>query len=182
MARLRSVIVHDDVSFIEIRRGEGIDGGDTIVVGVEHPGSEEPSEGYYFLPSSALRLNRYRLRLSVADIEVRVDPEIAKMLGMIHPAKGKTTVRSVFIIDPQGVLRLILEYPPEVGRNMDELLRIIKAFQVADKYKVAIPANWPNNELIGDQVIIPPASDVKTARERLSKYQCYDWWFCYQKL
>ena len=108
--------------------------------------------------------------------------EIAKMLGMIHPAKGKTTVRSVFIIDPQGVLRLILEYPPEVGRNMDEILRIIKAFQVADKYKVAIPANWPNNELIGDQVIIPPASDVKTARERLSKYQCYDWWFCYQKL
>ena len=82
MAKLRSVIVHDDVSFIEIRRGEGIDGGDTIVVGVEHPGSEEPSEGYYFLPSSALRLNRYRLRLSVADIEVRVDSEVAKMLGV----------------------------------------------------------------------------------------------------
>jgi len=108
--------------------------------------------------------------------------EIAKRLGMIHPAKGKTTVRSVFVIDPNGVLRLVLEYPPEVGRNIDEILRIIRAFQVADKYKVAIPANWPNNELIGDQVIIPPASDIQTARERLTKYQCYDWWFCYQKL
>lgn len=108
--------------------------------------------------------------------------EIAKKLGMIHPAKGKSTVRSVFIIDPNGVLRLVLEYPPEVGRNIDEILRIIRAFQVADKHNVAMPANWPNNELIGDQVIIPPASDIKTANERLSKYKCYDWWFCYQKL
>jgi len=107
---------------------------------------------------------------------------IAKMLGMIHPAKGTNTVRAVFIIDPNGILRVILYYPQEIGRNMDEILRIIKALQISDKYNVALPANWPNNELIGDKVIIPPASDIKTAQERLKQYKCYDWWFCYKEV
>jgi len=107
---------------------------------------------------------------------------IAKMLGMIHPAKGTNTVRAVFIIDPNGILRAILYYPQEIGRNMDEILRIIKALQISDKYNVALPANWPNNELIGDKVIIPPASDIKTAQERLKQYKCYDWWFCYKEV
>jgi len=108
--------------------------------------------------------------------------EIAKSLGMISPAKGTNTVRAVFIIDPQGVLRLILYYPQEVGRNIDEILRVLKALQTADANGVALPANWPNNELIGDKVIIPPAADVKTAKERVKQYECYDWWFCYKKL
>ncbi len=107
---------------------------------------------------------------------------IAKMLGMIHPAKGTNTVRAVFIIDPNGILRVILYYPQEIGRNMDEILRIIKALQISDKYNVALPANWPNNELIGDKVIVPPASDIKTAEERLKQYECFDWWFCYKPL
>lgn len=108
--------------------------------------------------------------------------EVAKSLGMISPAKGTNTVRAVFIIDPEGVLRLILYYPQEVGRNMDEILRALKALQTADAHGVATPANWPNNELIKDKVIIPPAADVKTAQERVKQYECFDWWFCYKKL
>ena len=108
--------------------------------------------------------------------------KVASVLGLIHPGKGTNTVRAVFIVDPEGVIRAILYYPQELGRNMDEILRMVKGFQIADKEGVAIPANWPNNELIGDEVIIPPASDVKTAEERLKQYTCYDWWFCYKKL
>jgi len=108
--------------------------------------------------------------------------EVAKSFGMISPAKGTNTIRAVFIIDPNGVLRLVLYYPQEVGRNIDEILRAVKALQTSDANKVAIPAGWPNNELIGDKVIIPPASDVKTASERPKQYECYDWWFCYKKI
>ncbi len=108
--------------------------------------------------------------------------KVAEMLGMIHPGKGTNTVRAVFIVDPQGVIRLILYYPQEIGRNMDEILRAVKALQVSDENGVAVPANWPDNELIKDQVIIQPATDEKTARERLKSYECYDWWFCHKKL
>ncbi|MCS7234263.1 MAG: peroxiredoxin [Synergistetes bacterium] len=108
--------------------------------------------------------------------------DIAKSFGMISPAKGTNTVRAVFIIDPKGILRLVLYYPQEVGRNIDEIIRALKALQTFDNHGVATPANWPNNELIGDKVIIPPATDVKTAQERPKKYECFDWWFCYKKL
>ncbi len=108
--------------------------------------------------------------------------KIATMLGMIHPGKGSNTVRAVFVIDPNGIVRAILYYPQEVGRNMDEILRLVKALQVSDENHVAVPANWPNNELIGDKVIIPPASDIETAKKRLREYECYDWWFCYKSL
>jgi len=108
--------------------------------------------------------------------------KIAQLLGMIHPGKGANTVRAVFVIDPSGVVRTILYYPQELGRNMDEILRIVKALQISDSEGVAMPANWPNNELIGDKAIIPPASDIKTAEKRLKEYECYDWWFCYKQL
>lgn len=67
--------------------------------------------------------------------------KVASRLGMIHPGKATNTVRAVFIIDPHGTVRLILFYPQEVGRNIDEILRIVKALQTVDKYKVAAPAN-----------------------------------------
>uniref|UniRef100_A0A7C1GKX6 Peroxiredoxin n=1 Tax=Thermofilum adornatum TaxID=1365176 RepID=A0A7C1GKX6_9CREN len=113
--------------------------------------------------------------------------EIAKKYGMIHPGKGTNTVRAVFVIDPNGILRAVVYYPQEVGRNMDEILRLVKALQTSDKYDVALPANWPNNDLIGGKVIIPPASDEKTAKERLEKakkkeIECFDWWFCYKSI
>ncbi len=105
---------------------------------------------------------------------------VADALGLIHPGKGTNTVRAVFIVDPKGIIRAILYYPQELGRNMDEILRMVKGFQVADEQGVALPANWPENELIGDKVIIPPAADVATAAERPKQYDCYDWWFCYK--
>ncbi len=107
---------------------------------------------------------------------------VANQLGLVHPGKGTNTVRAVFIVDPKGIIRAILYYPQELGRNMDEILRMVKAFQVSDENGVAIPANWPNNELIKDEVIIPPAADVKTAEERPKQYDCFDWWFCHKKL
>jgi peroxiredoxin (alkyl hydroperoxide reductase subunit C) len=108
--------------------------------------------------------------------------EVAKTIGMVHPGKGSTTVRAVFIIDPKGVIRLIIYYPQEIGRNMDEILRALKALQVSDANGVAVPAGWPENELIGDRVIIPPATDIDTAKARLKEYECYDWWFCHKSL
>jgi len=107
---------------------------------------------------------------------------VAKALGMVHPGKGTNTVRAVFIVDPSSNLRLMIYYPQEVGRQVDEVLRALKALQTSDTYKVALPENWPNNELIGDKVIIPPASDVKTAEERKTTGEGYDWWFRYKAL
>ena len=107
---------------------------------------------------------------------------VAKMLGLIHPNKGTNTVRAVFAVDPQGIMRAMIYYPQELGRNMDEILRMVRGLQTNDEHGVAIPANWPNNELIGDEVIIPPASDEQTAKERSKQYECFDWWFCHKKL
>lgn len=108
---------------------------------------------------------------------------VARRLGMIHPTMGTRTVRSVYIVDPQGIIRLILTYPDSVGRNISEILRSLHALQTADTYKAATPANWPNNEIVGSQLIVPPAKTVQEAQERLiqsqsGEIQCLDWWFC----
>ncbi|EOD01069.1 peroxiredoxin [Caldisalinibacter kiritimatiensis] len=108
--------------------------------------------------------------------------KVAAKLGLIHPGKGTNTVRAVFIVDPKGTTRAILYYPQELGRNMDEIVRMVKALQVSDNEGVAMPAGWPENELIEDNVIIPPAADMKTAEERTKEYENFDWWFCYKKL
>ena len=72
-------------------------------------------------------------------------------------------------------------YPQEIGRNMDEIVRAVKALQISDK-QGAMPAGWPNNELIKDRIIVSPASDVETARKRLEdkSLECFDWWFCHK--
>ncbi len=113
---------------------------------------------------------------------VAANDTIANKLGMLHPGKGTNTVRAVFIVDPEGKVRLVLYYPQEIGRNMDEVVRAVKALKVSDENGVATPANWPENELIKDRVIIPPASNQKDAAERLNKYEGYDWWFCHKEL
>ena len=107
---------------------------------------------------------------------------VAKSLGMIHPGKGTNTVRAVFIVDDKGVVRIIFYYPQELGRNMDEILRAVKGMQTSDANGVAIPAGWPNNELIQDRVIVPPAQDVKSAATRLDENEGFDWWFCHRSL
>jgi len=108
--------------------------------------------------------------------------QVSGRLGLIHPGKGTNTVRAVFIVDPKGVIRAILYYPQELGRNMDEILRMVQGLQISDKNRVAMPAGWPKNELIGEQVIIPPPKDIKNIAQRLKTYQCFDWWFCHKKL
>ncbi len=113
--------------------------------------------------------------------------EVADALGMIHEKKGTNTVRGVFVVDGKGIIRAILYYPQEVGRNVDEILRLVKALQTSDKHGLAMPHNWPNNELIGDHGIIPPANNEKLAQERKEKaergeIECYDWWFCHKKI
>ncbi|NOX71397.1 MAG: peroxiredoxin [Candidatus Micrarchaeota archaeon] len=112
---------------------------------------------------------------------------IAKMLGLIHEAKGTNTVRAVFVVDPKSNIRAILYYPQELGRNVDEILRMVKGFQVSDKNGVAIPHNWPNNEIVGDHVIVPPASsenEVKKRKEaeKNGEMECFDWWLCHKKV
>ncbi|NLK26625.1 MAG: peroxiredoxin [Euryarchaeota archaeon] len=109
---------------------------------------------------------------------------VAARLGMIHPGKGSNTVRAVFIVDPNGTLRLMIYYPQEIGRSVDEVLRAVKALQVCDKNKVSTPENWPNNAFLGDNVILPPPKDERSAMERKKQMgpACYDWWFCHKKL
>lgn len=90
------------------------------------------------------------------------DLKVARAYDMIHPEVNTTeAVRSVFIIDPNKKIRLTMTYPMNVGRNFDEILRVIDALQMADKYKVAAPANWNK----GDKVIIPTSIDNEKAKE-----------------
>jgi peroxiredoxin (alkyl hydroperoxide reductase subunit C) len=107
---------------------------------------------------------------------------LSNQLGMIHPGKGTNTVRAVFIVDPESNIRLIMYYPQEAGRSVAEVYRIVKALQVADENKVAMPEDWPNNGIIGDKVIVHPASDYDEAQKRKGDENSYDWWFKYKKL
>jgi peroxiredoxin (alkyl hydroperoxide reductase subunit C) len=106
--------------------------------------------------------------------------EVSILFGMIHPAQSKTeTIRCVFIIDPQRIIRTILYYPLTTGRNMKEILRIIDALQTTDEYKVATPANW----MPGDPVVVPPPATTEQAEERVKEgYDCKDWYLCFKKL
>ena len=106
----------------------------------------------------------------------------AQKLGMIHEAKGTDTVRAVFIVDADGVLRTMMYYPQEAGRSVKEILRTVKALQHATENGVAMPENWPNNPLMGDDVIIPPAKTEELAAERRKlkddkDVNYKDWWF-----
>jgi len=91
------------------------------------------------------------------------DHKIAELYDMIHPNESDTAaVRSVFIIDPDKKIRLTMTYPMSVGRNFDEILRVIDALQVSDKHNIATPADW----LPGGKVIIPPSVTNEQARSQ----------------
>lgn len=112
----------------------------------------------------------------------------ANQLGMIHESVATNTVRAVFIVDDKGLLRLMMYYPHSVGRSVDEILRALKALQVADKHGVAAPENFPNNNWLGKNVvIIPPASTEDEKAQRLkgveaNEFKSKDWWLCYKEL
>ena len=91
------------------------------------------------------------------------DRRVSNLYGMIHPeADASVTVRSVFIIDPNKKVRLILTYPPSTGRNFSEILRVIDSLQLTDTNKVATPADWPP----GEHVIIVPSLSDEDAKAR----------------
>ena len=90
------------------------------------------------------------------------DLKVSTLYEMIHPGESATAaVRSVFIIDPNKKIRLTLTYPMSVGRNFDEILRVIDALQLNDSAKVATPADWRK----GDKVIIPPSISNEAAKD-----------------
>ncbi|MBN1857304.1 MAG: peroxiredoxin [Dehalococcoidia bacterium] len=105
-----------------------------------------------------------------------LNKDVSTKFGMVHPGQSKTeTVRTVFVIDPKQVIRLILYYPLSTGRNMDEIMRVIDALQTTDANGVATPANWRP----GEKVIVPPPSTQEMAEDRLKQgYECVDWYFC----
>ncbi|WP_348734282.1 peroxiredoxin [uncultured Mycolicibacterium sp.] len=112
-----------------------------------------------------------------------VSMEIAQKYGMIMPGEDSTkAVRAVFVIDPKAVIRAIIYYPLSLGRNFDELLRVVKALQTADHFEVATPADWRP----GDAVIVPPAGSCGTANDRMTGgvegVECEDWFFCTKQL
>jgi len=96
----------------------------------------------------------------IADIDMKV----AKLYGMLQPNESETAaVRAVFFIDPSKKIRLIMYYPLNVGRNMNEILRALEALQISDKHKVAMPLDWKK----GDKVIVPPPKTLKEMNERI---------------
>lgn len=107
----------------------------------------------------------------IADIDMKV----SKLYGMLQPSESETAaVRAVFFIDPDHKIRLIMYYPLNVGRNMDEIIRVLKALQFSDKNKVAIPLNWQP----GDKVIVPPPKtlaemDARIADDSIEKIDFY---------
>ena len=108
--------------------------------------------------------------------------EVANKYGMIQPGQSNTqAVRAVFVIDPQAKIRTILYYPLSLGRNFDEIKRIILALQKADKDGVATPADWRP----GDDVIVPTAGSCGVAKERMASKDentyCLDWFMCFKK-
>ena len=109
--------------------------------------------------------------------------EVAKKYGMMMPGESNTkAVRAVFVIDPAGVIRTIIYYPLSLGRNFDELYRVVLALQTADEFKIATPADWRP----GDDVIVPTAGSCGTAKNRMEGkeegVECHDWFFCTKKI
>lgn len=122
------------------------------------------------------------------DVEVKfpliedITMEVARKYGMMMPGESDTkAVRAVFFIDPKGIIRTILYYPLSLGRNFEEIYRVVIGLQTADKFSVALPADWQP----GDDVIVPTAGSCGVAKERMEnkdEMKCYDWFFCTKKL
>lgn len=115
----------------------------------------------------------------IADLSMN----IAQAYGMLHPGESNTqTVRSVFFIDPHGIVRAIIYYPMALGRNFDELKRVLIGLQTIDKFEVALPADWHP----GDEVIVPAPKSMEEIDKKIKNTEeevtCYDWFFCTKPL
>ena len=109
-----------------------------------------------------------------------LDMKIAKLYGMLQPGESETAaVRAVFIIDPKGKVRLIMYYPLNVGRNMEEIKRTLIALQTSDENQCAMPLNWQ----MGDQVIVPAPKTINALAERkASNLEMVDWYLAKRTL
>lgn len=115
----------------------------------------------------------------IADLRM----EVAQKYGMIQPNESTTNaVRAVFFIDPEGIIRAIIYYPLALGRNFDELKRVLIGLQTIDKFNVSLPADWRP----GSEAIAPTPATYSVAKERMESPEegmvCYDWFFCLKKL
>ncbi len=96
-------------------------------------------------------------------IVVDLDQKISQAYGLVHEAVSDTaTVRSVFVIDPKGLIRALLYYPMQLGRNVDEILRMFEALQTVDANGVSCPVNWK----VGDAVVVPAPATQADAEKR----------------
>jgi len=110
-----------------------------------------------------------------------LDMSVSKLYGMLQPNESETAaVRAVFFIDPAKKIRLIMYYPLNIGRNMDEILRVLEALQVSDANSVAMPLNWKK----GDKVIVPPPKTLEEMQERLENdsYDKVDFYLCKKEI
>ncbi len=113
----------------------------------------------------------------IADLDMKV----AQLYGMLHPDESETAaVRAVFFIDPAGIIRLILYYPLNIGRNMEEIKRVLVALQTADSCKCALPVNWRE----GDKAIVPPPKTLVEVEERISRedYEMIDFYLAKKEI
>lgn len=113
----------------------------------------------------------------IADLDMKV----ASAYGMVHPGASDTaTVRSVFVIDDKGMIRALVYYPMNAGRNIDEIIRLLDALQTADTHGVACPANWRP----GDNVVVPAPKTVADVEKRLAdgSLDRKDWYLSLKKL
>lgn len=114
----------------------------------------------------------------IADISMNV----AKKYGMLQTVANTQTVRAVFIIDPEGIIRTILYYPMSTGRNIPEIIRILQSLQLNDKTHYSTPANWQP----GDDVVMGAPLTIEEAQERLESsdntIKPLDWYLTMKKM
>jgi alkyl hydroperoxide reductase subunit AhpC len=95
------------------------------------------------------------------------DRKVSQLYDMIHPNASETfTVRSLFVIDPNKKVRLIITYPASTGRNFNEVLRVIDSLQLTDYHSVATPGNWQEGD---DVVIVPSLKDEEVIKQKFPK-------------
>jgi peroxiredoxin (alkyl hydroperoxide reductase subunit C) len=110
------------------------------------------------------------------------DRAVSLKLGMLREDDMDTaTARTVVVVDDLGIVRTILEYPKEIGRDLDEVLRVVKALQAVDAKGINTPANWPRNEIVGDKVIIPPNVELTDAQVEEQGITVLSPWFRYKE-
>jgi len=113
----------------------------------------------------------------IADLDMKV----SQLYGMVHENENNTAaVRAVFFIDPKGTIRLIMYYPLNVGRNMEEIKRALMALQTADECNCALPMDWKP----GEKAIVPPPKTLDEMDERLksTEYELIDFYLAKQEL